>query len=344
MFLLIGLWGSTDRRIYASFKFFFYTLVGSILMFTLVLWLYFSFGTTNMGYLLSVRFSFFTQVLVFIAFFSSFAVKVPMTPVHLWLPEAHVEAPTGISVLLAGILLKTGGYAFIRFVLPLCFDAAQFFSPFIYVLSIVAVVYGSLVAIVQTDLKKMIAYSSVAHMNLAMIGIFSGSLAGLQGSLYLMLTHGIVSSGLFVCVGVLYDRYHTRIIRYYGGLVSFMPWFALLFVMLVLGNISFPGTGGFVAEFMLLFDIFAKNALVALLAGLGMILGAVYTVWLYNRVMFGYVGSNISHYADLNFREFFVLLVLVVIMIFMGVYPSIFLEFANPKLIWINELIRTRFI
>jgi len=343
MFLLIGLWGSTERRIYASFKFFFYTLIGSILMFALLVFFYYYFGTTNLFYLSTYRFAFYLQIFFFIAFFSSFAVKIPMMPVHLWLPEAHVEAPTGISVLLAGILLKTGGYALIRFVLPLCPDATVFFSPFVYILSIVSIIYGSFAAIVQTDLKKMIAYSSVAHMNLATIGIFSGSVAGLQGALYLMLTHGIVSSGLFICVGIIYDRYHTRIIRYYGGLVNFMPWFAFFFLLLTLANISFPSTGSFIAEFILLSDIFAKNVVVAFLAGLGIILGAVYTVWLYNRIMFGYVNLSIRYYADLNFREYFVLLVLIFFTFFMGIYPSFFLSIATDKLIFINQSFLVQF-
>lgn len=344
MFLLVGLWGSTDRRIYAAFKFFFYTLFGSILMFSLLIWLYYVYGTTNINVLELYRFSFVAQVFMFIAFFSSFAVKIPMMPVHLWLPEAHVEAPTGVSVLLAGILLKTGGYAFIRFVLPLCNEAAQFASPLVYLLSIISIVYGSFAAIVQTDLKKMIAYSSVAHMNLATIGIFSGSLAGLQGALYLMLTHGIVSSGLFICVGVLYDRYHTRVIRYYGGLISFMPWFGIFFFLLILGNISFPSTGGFVPEFILLYDIFSKNMVVSLLAGTGIIFGAIYSVWLYNRIMFGYVSSYVRYFADINFREFLILLCLVIFMFIMGIYPSFFMDIVNNKLTFLNELVALKFL
>jgi NADH-quinone oxidoreductase subunit M len=336
MFLFIGIWGSTSRRIYASFKFLFYTLVGSILMFTLLAWFYVTFGTTNINYLSSFNYPIIFQILFFIAFFSSFAVKIPMVPIHLWLPEAHVEAPTGISVLLAGILLKTGGYAFIKFVLPLCSESVVFFSPFVYLLSIVSIVYGSFAAIVQTDLKKMIAYSSVAHMNVATIGIFSGSLAGLQGSVYLMLTHGVVSSGLFICVGVLYDRYHTRIIRYYGGLVNFMPWFALFFLILILANISFPSTASFVAEFILLSDIFNKNILVSLLAGLGIILGAIYSVWLYNRVMFGYVNTYIKTYSDLNYREYMILVIMLFFVVLMGVYPSFFLDIVYEKLFFIN--------
>jgi NADH-quinone oxidoreductase subunit M len=344
MFLLIGMWGSTSRRIYASFKFLFYTLFGSILMFTFLIYLYYATGTTAISALLTYKFSFTLQLLFFIAFFSSFAVKIPMIPVHLWLPEAHVEAPTGISVLLAGILLKTGGYAFIRFVLPVCPDASQFFAPLVYVISIFGIIYGSFAAIVQTDLKKMIAYSSVAHMNLATIGIFSGSLAGLQGSVYLMLTHGIVSSGLFICVGILYDRYHTRIIRYYGGLASVMPWFAFFFLLLTLANISFPSTGGFIAEFMLLADIAYKNMVVAFLAGLGIILGAIYTVWLYNRVMFGVFSPFVRYYADINFREYFILVIIIFFTFLMGVYPDFFLSLASNKLAYLNELIAVRFV
>jgi NADH-quinone oxidoreductase subunit M len=339
MFLFIGIWGSTIRRVYASFKFLFYTLVGSILMFLMLAWFYYVFGTTNINVLSSFSFPVYLQICFFVAFFSSFAVKIPMVPIHLWLPEAHVEAPTGISVLLAGILLKTGGYAFIKFVLPLCVEAVVFFSPFVYLLSIVSIVYGSFAAIVQTDLKKMIAYSSVAHMNVATIGIFSGSVAGLQGALYLMLTHGIVSSALFICVGILYDRYHTRIIRYYGGLVNFMPLFAVFFLILILANISFPSTASFVAEFMLLSDIFNKNIVVALLAGLGIILGAIYSVWLYNRIMFGYVNLNIRYFSDLNFREYFVLLIMIFFVFLMGVYPTFFLGITFDTLFLVNDFI-----
>jgi NADH-quinone oxidoreductase subunit M len=339
MFLFIGIWGSTIRRVYASFKFLFYTLIGSVLMFLMLAWFYYTFGTTNINVLSSFSFPMYLQICFFIAFFSSFAVKIPMVPIHLWLPEAHVEAPTGISVLLAGILLKTGGYAFIKFVLPLCVEAVVFFSPFVYLLSIVSIVYGSFAAIVQTDLKKMIAYSSVAHMNVATIGIFSGSVAGLQGAVYLMLTHGIVSSALFICVGILYDRYHTRIIRYYGGLVNFMPLFAIFFLILILANISFPSTASFVAEFMLLSDIFNKNILVALLAGLGIILGAIYSVWLYNRVMFGYVNLNIRYFSDLNFREYFILLIMIFFVFLMGIYPTFFLGITFDTLFLINDFI-----
>jgi NADH-quinone oxidoreductase subunit M len=339
MFLFIGIWGSTIRRVYASFKFLFYTLAGSILMFLMLAWFYYTFGSTNINILSEFSFPIFLQICFFIAFFSSFAVKIPMVPIHLWLPEAHVEAPTGISVLLAGILLKTGGYAFIKFVLPLCTEAVVFFSPLVYLLSIVSIVYGSFAAIVQTDLKKMIAYSSVAHMNVATIGIFSGSVAGLQGALYLMLTHGIVSSALFICVGILYDRYHTRIIRYYGGLVNFMPLFAIFFLILVLANISFPSTASFVAEFMLLSDIFNKNVLVAFLAGLGIILGAVYSVWLYNRIMFGYVNLNIRYFTDLNFREYIILFIMVFFTFLMGIYPTFFLGITFDTLFLINDFI-----
>lgn len=344
MFLMIGVWGSSERRIYASFKFFLYTIVGSVLMFLAIIWIYFQTGLTHFSLLLDCKFALLNQIFLFLAFFSSFAVKIPMMPIHLWLPEAHVEAPTGISVLLAGILLKTGGYGFIRFVLPLCPEASQIFAPLIFLISIISVLYGSMVALVQTDLKKMVAYSSVAHMNMVTIGLFSGSLAGLDGAVYLMLTHGVISSGLFICVGILYDRYHTRVIRYYGGLTNFMPIFAICFLILILANISFPSTGSFIGEFIILSDVFSKNTVVAFLAGFGIILGAFYSVWLYNRVMFGAVDSySIRYYSDLNSREFFILLVILFFTFFMGIFPTFFFIIMEPSLMLLNETFICKF-
>jgi NADH-ubiquinone oxidoreductase chain 4 len=284
-------------------------------------------GTTDLQILLTTEFSERRQIFLWIAFFASFAVKVPMVPVHIWLPEAHVEAPTAGSVILAGILLKLGTYGFLRFSIPMFPEATLCFTPFIYTLSAIAIIYTSLTTLRQIDLKKIIAYSSVAHMNLVTIGMFSLNIQGIGGSILLMLSHGLVSSALFLCVGVLYDRHKTRLVRYYGGLVSTMPNFSTIFFFFTLANMSLPGTSSFIGEFLILVGAFQRNSLVATLAALGMILGAAYSLWLYNRVVSGNLKPDFLHkFSDLNGREVFIFIPFIFGVVWMGVYPKVFLD------------------
>nr|YP_003275955.1 NADH dehydrogenase subunit 4 [Pleurozia purpurea]ACR19339.1 NADH dehydrogenase subunit 4 [Pleurozia purpurea]QIA60762.1 NADH dehydrogenase subunit 4 [Pleurozia purpurea] len=327
MFIIIGVWGSRQRKIKAAYQFFLYTLMGSLFMLLAILFIFFQTGTTDLQILLTTEFSERRQILLWIAFFASFSVKVPMVPVHIWLPEAHVEAPTAGSVILAGILLKLGTYGFLRFSIPMFPEATLYFTPFIYVLSVIAIIYTSLTTIRQIDLKKIIAYSSVAHMNFVTIGMFSLNIQGIEGSILLMLSHGLVSSALFLCVGALYDRHKTRIVKYYGGLVSTMPIFSTIFLFFTLANMSLPGTSSFIGEFLILVGAFQRNSLVATLAALGMILGAAYSLWLYNRVVFGNFKPNfILKFSDLNRREVLIFLPFIAGVIWMGVYPEVFLE------------------
>jgi proton-translocating NADH-quinone oxidoreductase chain M len=327
MFIIIGVWGSRQRKIQAAYQFFLYTLLGSVFMLLAILFIFFQTGTTDLQILLTTEFSERRQILLWIAFFASFSVKVPMVPVHIWLPEAHVEAPTAGSVILAGILLKLGTYGFLRFSIPMFPEATLYFTPFIYTLSVIAIIYTSLTTIRQIDLKKIIAYSSVAHMNFVTIGMFSLNIQGIEGSILLMLSHGMVSSALFLCVGVLYDRHKTRLVKYYGGLVSTMPMFSTIFLFFTLANMSLPGTSGFIGEFLILVGAFQRNSLVATLAALGMILGAAYSLWLYNRVIFGnFKPKFLQKFSDLNRREVLIFFPFIVGVIWMGVYPEIFLE------------------
>jgi proton-translocating NADH-quinone oxidoreductase chain M len=327
MFLIIGIWGSRERRIHAAYQFFLYTLIGSLLMLLAILLVYFQTGTTNIHGLYNSEFSTYRELIIWFAFFFSFAVKVPMVPVHIWLPEAHVEAPTAGSVILAGILLKMGTYGLIRFSLPMMPMATTYFAPLVYMLSIISIIYSSCTTIRQVDLKKIIAYSSVAHMNFVTIGIMANDVQGIEGSMYMMLGHGVVSSGLFLCVGMLYERYHTRTINYYGGLVYGMPLFAVVFLIFTLANISFPGTSNFVGEFLILMGTFTRSIFVTFLASIGVILGAVYAIWLYNRVMFGEVKEGMMiGFCDINRREFWTYLPLIVMVFVMGIYPSMFLD------------------
>lgn len=290
-----------------------------------ILLILFQTGTTDLQILLTTEFSERRQIFLWIAFFASFAVKVPMVPVHIWLPEAHVEAPTAGSVILAGILLKLGTYGFLRFSIPMFPEATLCFTPFIYTLSAIAIIYTSLTTLRQIDLKKIIAYSSVAHMNLVTIGMFSLNIQGIGGSILLMLSHGLVSSALFLCVGVLYDRHKTRLVRYYGGLVSTMPNFSTIFFFFTLANMSLPGTSSFIGEFLILVGAFQRNSLVATLAALGMILGAAYSLWLYNRVVSGNLKPDFLHkFSDLNGREVFIFIPFLVGVVWMGVYPKVF--------------------
>ena len=327
MFIIIGVWGSRQRKIQAAYQFFLYTLLGSLFMLLAILLIFFQTGTTDLQILLTSEFSERRQILLWLAFFASFAVKVPMLPVHIWLPEAHVEAPTGGSVILAGILLKLGTYGFLRFSIPMFPDATLYFTPFIYTLSVIAILYTSLTTIRQIDLKKIIAYSSVAHMNFVTIGMFSLNMQGIEGSILLMLSHGLVSSALFLCVGALYDRHKTRLVRYYGGIVNTMPIFSVIFLFFTLANMSLPGTSSFIGEFLILVGAFQRNTLIATIAALGMVLGAAYSLWLYNRVVFGNLKpAYLNKFSDLNRREVFIFIPFVLGVLWMGIYPEIFLE------------------
>ena len=322
MFLIIGVWGG-KRRVYASFKFFLYTLLGSVLMLLAILAMYNVSGTTDIVTLLHYHFAPTMQVWLWLAFFASFAVKMPMWPVHTWLPDAHVEAPTAGSVILAAILLKMGGYGFLRFSLPMFASASATFTPFVFVLSIVAIIYTSLVALAQEDIKKLIAYSSVAHMGFVTMGIFTLTHQGVEGGIFQMLSHGVVSGALFLCVGVIYDRMHTREISAYGGLVNRMPIYAACFMVFTLANVGLPGTGGFVGEFLTMLGAFAVNTWVAIFAATGVILSAAYALYVYRRVIFGeLVKPALQTISDLSLREVAILAPLVVITVLMGLYPK----------------------
>ncbi|HAT36628.1 MAG TPA: NADH-quinone oxidoreductase subunit M [Rhodospirillaceae bacterium] len=326
MFIIIGVWGG-PRRVYASFKFFLYTLLGSVLMLLAMLAIYLTAKTTSIPELFDFKFDRSLQIWLWLAFFASFAVKIPMWPVHTWLPDAHVEAPTAGSVILAGVLLKMGGYGFIRFSLPLFPLASDFFAPMVFALSIVAVIYTSLVALAQEDMKKLIAYSSVAHMGFVTVGIFVVNEQGVTGAIVQMLSHGVVSAALFLCVGVVYDRIHSREIADYGGLVHRMPKYAVVFMVFMLASVGLPGTSGFVGELLVLVGAFRANTWIAALIATGLILGAAYMLYLYRRVIFGQLTKeNLLTILDLNKREITVFVPLIVITLWMGIYPSSFLD------------------
>jgi NADH-quinone oxidoreductase subunit M len=322
MFIIIGVWGG-KRRVYAAYKFFLYTLLGSVLMLAAILAMWSVAKTTSIPELMAYKFPVAMQIPLWLAFFASFAVKMPMWPVHTWLPDAHVEAPTAGSVILAGILLKMGGYGFLRFSLPMFPNASHYFTPLIFVMSVIAIVYTSLVAFRQTDIKKLIAYSSVAHMGFVTMGIFSANAQGVQGAIFQMLSHGVISGALFLCVGVVYDRMHTREIAFYGGLVNRMPHYAAVFMLFTLGNVGLPGTSGFVGEILTMVGVYGASTWTALLAATGVILSAVYALTLYRNVVFGEIHNRqLGSITDLNWREILVFAPLMAATLAIGVYPK----------------------
>lgn len=338
MFLIIGIWGSRDRKIHAAYQFFLYTLAGSVLMLLAIIYLYVNVGSTHYTVLSMYEYSVMENRLLWLALFLSFAVKVPMIPFHIWLPEAHVEAPTAGSVILAGILLKMGTYGLLKFSLPLFPEATVFFHPLVFIMSLIGIIYAACTTIRQVDLKKIIAYSSVGHMNYVTLGILSCNVYGIEGSIYLMIGHGLVSSALFLCVGQLYERYHTRVVLYYGGLVFGMPVFAIYFLFFTLANISLPGTSNFIGEFLVLVGTLSSSTLGAFIASIGVILGAVYAIWLYNRVMFGSVKIEfLKKFSDLNKKEFLLSFVLVVLILITGIYPSLITDYLHVSTYLILE-------
>tara|TARA_B100001093_G_scaffold47738_1_gene40556 strand:+ start:4 stop:1485 length:1482 start_codon:yes stop_codon:yes gene_type:complete len=336
MFLIIGIWGGA-RRVYSAFKFFLYTLSGSVLMLVAIISIYWITGTTDVVQLYEIGIDIKYQNLLWLAFFSSFAVKTPMWPVHTWLPDAHVEAPTAGSVLLAAILLKMAGYGFIRFSLGLFPVASETFTPLIYALSVIAIIFTSLIALMQEDMKKLIAYSSVAHMGFVTLGIFTLNQQGIEGSIIQMISHGLVSAALFLTVGVVYDRMHSRMISTYGGLVTIIPKYSILFMLFALASLGLPGTSGFIGEFLILMGVFKDNFLVAVIASLGVILGAAYMLWLYKRVVFGkLINEDLKKILDLNRSEYFILSCLAIPILFFGFYPD---PLINTIEVSVNDLI-----
>ncbi len=338
MFLIIGVRGG-PKRVYAAFKFFLYTLLGSVLMLVAIISIYWITGTTDVTQIFEIKIPKEFQYILWLAFFSSFAVKMPMWPVHTWLPDAHVEAPTAGSVILAAILLKMAGYGFLRFSLGMFPVASEYFIPLIYSLSIIAIIYTSLVALMQEDMKKLIAYSSVAHMGYVTLGIFTLNTQGIEGSIFQMLSHGLISAALFLCVGVLYDRIHSRLIVSYGGIVNIMPKYALVFGIFMLGSLGLPGTSGFVGEFLVLVGVFQKSFLVAIFATIGVVLGAAYILWLYKRVIFGKLEkTELKRLKDLNFSEGFILFFLAILVLILGFYPNIVFDTIHVS---VDDLIKT---
>ncbi len=325
MFIIIGIWGGKNK-IYAAFKFFLYTLLGSILMLIALIVMGYYAGTTDIPELMQYDFPFSLQKWLWLALFASFAVKMPMWPVHTWLPDAHVEAPTAGSVILAGVLLKMGGYGFIRFSLPMLPDASVYFAPLVFVLSVIAVVYASLVALAQTDMKKLIAYSSIAHMGFVTAGLFAGNPQGISGAMVQMLSHGLISAALFLCVGVVYDRIHSRDIAKYAGLVNNMPRYAFFFLFFTMASVGLPGTSGFVGEFLILVGTFQASTIIGTLLASGMVLGATYALWLYRRVMYGKLLSSLTDIKELDRREFLIFTAIGLLVLWMGVYPLSFLD------------------
>ena len=341
MFLVIGIWGSRERKIWASYYFFLYTLLGSVLMLISILYIYNQVGSTDYEILLTFVFSNLEQKLLWFSFFLAFAAKVPMMPVHLWLPEAHVEAPTAGSVILAGVLLKLGTYGFIRFSLPLFSDASFYFTPFVYTVSLIGVIYASFTAIRQTDFKRIIAYTSVAHMNVVMLGIFSFNNIGIEGALLQSLSHGFVASALFVVIGIVYERYRTRLVKYYGGLVHVMPLYVSIFLFFTMANIGFPGTSGFIGEFLIFAGSFKVNSSVTFFGSTGMVLGGCYALWLFNRIAYGNLKSQyIKETLDINKREFFIFMPLIFYTFVFGLIPD---PYLNSIHISVNNLVENMY-
>lgn len=326
MFFLIGVWGSYDRNLHAAFVFFLYTLVGSLIMLLAMQYIQVEVGSTYYTALQNYDFDKYSQVFLFLAFFVAFAVKIPMFPLHVWLPEAHGEAPTIGSMILAGILLKLGIYGFIRVLIPVCYDVLYVFAPFVYLICLLGILYTAFSTVIQTDIKRVIAYSSVGHMNLAVLGLFTMTNVGIEGSMFSVISHGFISPGMFLGVGLLYDRYGTKLISYYGNLVMFMPVLTVTMFLLSLGNLAFPGTSAFVGEFMLFSGIIGSNFLIFLLSSVSVILVAIYTFWLFNRLFFGPYNLNVVKFADLTINETFCFFVLIFFMIVLGIYPSIVLD------------------
>lgn len=340
MFLIVGIWGSRERKILASYYFFLYTLVGSVVMLVSILYIYYQVGTTDYEMLLAFSFSELEQKLLWFTFFVAFASKVPMVPVHLWLPEAHVEAPTAGSVILAGVLLKLGTYGFIRYSIPLFPKASFFFTPFVYTISVIGIIYTSFTAIRQSDFKRIIAYTSIAHMNLVMIGIFSFNSIGIEGAIFQSLSHGFVASALFLVIGIVYDRYHTRIVKYYSGLASVMPIYISIFLFFTLANIAFPGTSSFIGEFLILTGSFKSNTSVTFLGATGVVLSGAYSLWLLNRIAFG--NMKVQYYEkflDLNKREFICFLPLICGTLIFGIFPNIILTSIHLSVHYLVEFI-----
>ncbi len=328
MFLIIGIWGG-ENRVYAAFKFFLYTLAGSLLLLVALVYIYYQTGTTDMLVLMQKLpdMALNVQIWLWLAFFASFSVKVPMWPVHTWLPDAHVQAPTAGSVILAGVLIKIGGYGFLRFSLPMLPDASLYFTPLVFWLSAIAVVYTSLVALMQTDMKKLIAYSSVAHMGYVTIGIFTYNIQGVEGGIVQMISHGLVSAALFMCVGVVYDRLHTKEIKRFGGLVKRMPKYAVIFMFFMMASIGLPSTSGFVGEFLVLTGVYQVSRVITVLAATGLMLGAAYMLWLYARVVFGkVVHREVSLLNDLTIREIVMFIPLIIFVLLLGIYPAFVLN------------------
>nr|YP_009944493.1 NADH dehydrogenase subunit 4 [Osmundea sinicola]QFR99787.1 NADH dehydrogenase subunit 4 [Osmundea sinicola] len=330
MFLIIGVWGSRARKVRAAYQFFLYTLIGSFFTLVSIIFIYSNTGTTDLLILWFTKFNFSTQLILWLAFFFGFAVKIPMVPMHIWLPEAHAEAPTAGSVILAGILLKLGGYGFIRFSLPLFPEASVYFSPLVFLLSLVAIVYGSLTTLRQIDLKKVIAYSSISHMGFVTLGIFSLNAISIEGSIILMLSHGLISSAMFFCIGIIYDRFSTRILKYYSGLVQVMPLFSIFFMFFSFSNISFPGTSSFIGELMILSGLTQISFILIFFALFGVILSAGYAIWLLNRIIFSTLKIYyFKIFQDISRREFIILINLSLLVVWIGIYPSIFLIDIN---------------
>jgi proton-translocating NADH-quinone oxidoreductase chain M len=337
MFLIVGIWGSRERKILAAYYFFLYTLLGSVLMLLSIIYIYSQVGTTNYEVLLTFAFSELEQKFLWFTFFLAFASKVPMVPVHLWLPEAHVEAPTSGSVILAGVLLKLGTYGFIRFSLPLFPFASFFFTPLVYTVALIGIIYTSFTAIRQSDFKRIIAYTSIAHMNLVILGIFSFNTIGIEGAILQSLSHGFVASALFLVIGVVYDRYKTRLVQYYGGLASVMPLYIFIFLFFTLANISFPGTSSFVGEFLILVGSFQVNTTITFLGATSVVIGGAYSLWLFNRIAYGNIKNQYTtKFLDLNFREVLIFGPLLVGTLVIGIYPNIFLTSIHSS---VNNLV-----